>query len=140
MKQKITGNEYLDNVRWAIFSEVGDYLIYKTKVMLRHLDYPKKNRGGQKFGYVVTCVAKNQKDGEQDCFCKRIKNYKDACKFYQFLHNYCNSYGQDGLMKVWEKVEECFDDEITFNKDYCISLYTITEHHRWHREQFCQLS
>ena len=60
------------------------------------------------------------KEDEQDAFCKRIRNKKEAYKYFRLLPNYCKNYGKEGLMSVWNEVEKCFDYKITLNKDYII--------------------
>lgn len=97
-----------------------NFLIHLAAIFLYDLNHSKKNRGGEKTGFIVSCIDMTAKKDEQDSFCKRIRNKKDAYKYYRLLPNYCKNYGKEGLMGVWNEVEKCFHYKITLNKDYTI--------------------
>lgn len=106
----------------------GNFLIHLAAIFLYDLNHAKKNRGGEKTGFIVSCIDMTAKEDEQDAFCKRIKNKKDAYKYFKLLPNYCKNYGEEGLMKVWNEVEKCFRYKITLNKDYTIPLRCVVNY------------
>lgn len=110
----------IDKIKHTYFITEGKFIIHVATVGLYYLDYPKKRRGGEKNGYIVSCLDTTAKDGEQEAFCKRIRTKKDANKYFRILPNYCKNFGKDGLMKIWDEVDKSFDYKITLNKDYTI--------------------
>ena len=106
----------------------GNFLIHLTAILLYDLNLHKKNRGGEKTGFIVSCIDMTAKEDEQDAFCKRIRNKKEAYKYFRLLPNYCKNYGKEGLMAVWNEVEKCFDYKITLNKDYTIPLPCVVNY------------
>lgn len=102
------------------FKKVNNYLLVLTTLHKRRLD--NKERRGKKTAYVVSCIDDNDK-----AFCKRIRTKKDAMKYFKLLPSYCENYGKEGLMKIWDEVDKCFNFKITLNKDYIISLPLIVE-------------
>jgi hypothetical protein len=117
-----------DKIKYSEFITVGNYIISLSAISLYYLDYPKKNRGGEKIGYIVSVIDTNAKEDEHDSFCKRIRNKKDAYKYFKNLPNYCKNFGEEGLMKVWDEVDKCFDYKITLNKDYTIHPWVVVQH------------
>lgn len=105
---------------------VNKYLIVLSKIERYRLS--KKDKRGRKFAYIVSCINTTAKDGEQEAFCKRIRTKKDAYKYFTFLFGYLKNYGKDGLMKVWNEVEKCFNYKITINKDYTIHPWVVVHH------------
>lgn len=117
-----------DKIKYSEFITVGNYIISLSAISLYYLNYPKKNRGGVKIGYIVSVIDTNAKDFEQESFCKRIRNKKDAYKYFKTLPNYCKNFGEEGLMKVWDEVDKCFNYKITLNKDYTIHPWVVVQY------------
>ena len=117
-----------DKIIHTEFLSEGRYLIVLSAISLYYLDYPKKNRGGKKIGYIVSCIDTTAKEGEQEAFCKRIRTKKDARKYYQLLFSYLKNYGNEGLMKVWDEVEKCFNYKVCINKDHTIHPWNVVQH------------
>lgn len=117
-----------DKIKYSEFITVGNYIISLSAISLYYLDYPKKNRGGEKIGYIVSVIDTNAKDDEHESFCKRIRTKKDAYKYFRTLPNYCKNFGEEGLMKVWDEVDKCYNHKITLNKDYTIHPWVVVQH------------
>lgn len=109
-----------ERIKYTESIREGNFLIHLAAISLYDLNLHKKNRGGEKTGFIVSCINMAAKEDEQDAFCKRIRNKKEAYKYFRLLSNYCKNYGKEGLMAVWNEVEKCFDYKITLNKDYTI--------------------
>lgn len=120
--------EDVDKIKYTEFITVDNYIISLSAISLYYLDYPKKNRGGEKMGYIVSVIDTNSKKNEKEAFCKRIRNKKDAYKYFKTLPNYCKNFGKNGLIKIWDEVDKCFDYKITLNKDYTIHPWVVVQH------------
>lgn len=118
----------IERIKYTKHHTEGNFLIHLAAISLYDLNHHKKNRGGEKTGFIVSCIDMTAKEDEQDAFCKRIKNKKEAYKYFRLLPNYCKNYGKEGLMKVWNEVEKCFDYKITLNKDYIIQPRCVVDY------------
>ena len=118
----------IERIKYTEYQMEGNFLIHLAAIFLYDLNHSKKNRGGEKTGFIVSCIDMTAKENEQDAFCKRIRNKKDAYKYFKLLPNYCKNYGKKGLMGVWNEVEKCFDYKITLNKDYTIPLRCVVNY------------
>lgn len=105
---------------------VDNYLLVISKIERYRLF--KKDMRGNKFAYIVSCIDTTAKDCLTDSFSKRIRTKKDAYKYFISLFGYLENYGKDGLMKVWEEVEKCFNYNITLNKDYTICPWVVVQY------------
>ena len=114
-----------DRILFIRYYKQGNYYVALTAVELYPASGNKKLRGGLKRGYVVSVINAFPKPGEQDAFCKRIKNKKDAEKYYQLVGSYCKSFGDGGLINIWENIDKHFQWKITHFKDYYIPLPVI---------------
>ena len=122
MKHDIERIKYTESIR------EGNFLIHLAAISLYDLNHLKKNRGGEKTGFIVSCIDMTAKEGEQEAFCKRIRTKKDARKYYQLLFSYLKNYGNEGLMKVWDEVEKCFNYKVCINKDHTIHPWNVVQH------------
>lgn len=114
-----------DRILFIRYYKQGNYYVALTGVELYPSSGNKKLRGGVKRGYVVSVINSLPKHGEQDAFCKRIKNKKDAEKYYQLVGAYCSSCGSSGLMNLWENIDNHFPWKIIHSKDYYIPLSVV---------------
>ena len=117
-----------ERIKYTESIREGNFLIHLAAISLYDLNHLKKNRGGEKIGFIVSCIDMTAKEDEQDAFCKRIRNKKEAYKYFRLLPNYCKNYGKKGLMGVWNEVEKCFHYKITLNKDYTIPLRCVVNY------------
>ena len=104
----------------------NNYLVVMSKIERYRIS--KKDMRGHKFAYIVSCIDSTAKDFEQEAFCKRIRTKKDAFKYFTLLFSYLKNCGKDGLMKVWDEVDKCFNYKITLNKDYTIHPWVVVQH------------
>ena len=114
-----------DRILFIRYYKQGNYYVALTEIELYPASGNKKRRGGSKRGYVVSVINSLSNPGEQDAFCKRIKNKKDAEKYYQLVGTYCRYFGDGGLMNLWENIDKHFPWKIIHSKDYYISLSVI---------------
>lgn len=128
-----------DRILFIRYYKQDNYYVALTGVELYPSSGNKKLRGGVKRGYVVSVINSSPKPGEQDAFCKRIKNKKDAEKYYQLAGTYCRSFGDGGLINIWENIDKHFPWKIIHFKDYYISLSVIVsevkQYIAWVRER-----
>lgn len=115
-----------DKIIYQGWCWVDNYLLVISKIERYRLF--KKDMRGNKFAYIVSCIDTTAKDCLTDSFSKRIRTKKDAYKYFINLIGYLENYGKDGLMKVWEEVEKCFNYNITLNKDYTIHPWVVVQH------------
>lgn len=106
--------------------KVDNYLVVLTEVKRCRLS--NKDMRGSKSAYIVSCIDTTAKEGEQEAFCKRIRTKKDARKYYQLLFSYLKNYGKEGLMKVWDEVDKCFDYKVCINKDHTIHPWNVVQY------------
>ena len=129
-----------DRILFIRYYKQGNYYVALTAVELYPASGNKKLRGGLKRGYVVSVINSSPKPGEQDAFCKRIKNKKDAEKYYQLAGTYCRSFGDGGLINIWENIDKHFQWKITHSKDYYIPLPVIVSETKQHIAAVIKLS
>lgn len=114
-----------DTIIEHYYTKIDNYLIILTKLDACRLNT--KERRGNKYGYVVSCVDLKSEHG-QKAFIKRIHKRKDACKYFRLLPAYCIAHGKQGLMKIWDEIDKSFDIKVTLNKDYIIYPAVAYEH------------
>lgn len=121
-----------DRILFIRYYKQSNYYVALTGIELYPASGNKKLRGGLKHGYVVSVINSFPKHGEQDAFCKRIKNKKDAEKYYQLVGAYCRSFGDGGLMNIWENIDKHLQWKIIHFKDYYIPLSVIVSEAKKH--------
>ena len=117
-----------EKIKYSEIITVDNYIISLSAISLYYLNYPKKNRGGEKIGYIVSVIDIDAREDEKESFCKRIRYKKDAYKYFKVLPNYCKNFGREGLMKIWNEVDKYFDYDITLNKDYTIHPWIVVQY------------